>query len=78
MALTLTPAELQELTGYKNGSSQRRWILAQLGITPAIGADGRPRLTRDVVNNAMLARRQGVEPGQAAAQTAQPVWKKRA
>lgn len=43
MALTLTPAELQELTGYKNGSSQRRWILAQLGITPAIGADGRLR-----------------------------------
>ena len=66
MSLALDPAALYNLTGYKIGSKQAAWLRNQLGIEPPIGADGRPRITEEVVNQAMLARKPG------AAHTAQP------
>lgn len=66
MSIALDSAALRELTGYKIGSKQAAWLRAQLGIDPPMGADGRPRITEEVVNQAMLARKPG------AAHTGQP------
>lgn len=56
MTIALGPTELHELTGYKIGSKQCAWVRKQLGIEPPVGADGRPRITKEVVDRAMLAR----------------------
>lgn len=66
MALALSSAELHALTGYKIGAKQRAWLKDQLGIDPPMGPDGRPRITEEVVNQAMLAKLP------ASAQTQQP------
>lgn len=59
MSLALDKSALFDLTGFKIGSKQAAWIREQLGIEPPMGADGRPRITEEVVNQAMLARRPG-------------------
>lgn len=59
MSIALTANELHELTGYKIGTKQCAWIRSQLGLDPPVGADGRPRVTKEVVDHAMLARRTG-------------------
>ena len=53
---SLTPQELKDLTGYKMASKQVAWVRDQLGINAPVGADGRPRLTWEVVNAATLGR----------------------
>lgn len=74
MSLALDSAALRDLTGYKIGSKQAAWIRAQLGIDPPMGADGRPRITEEVVNQAMLARRPGgADTGKP---SGQPNWTK--
>lgn len=70
----LSGEELHKLTGYKIGSKQRAWLREQLGLEPAMGADGRPRVTEEVVNQAMLARRPGAAHTQP--RTGQPNWTK--
>jgi hypothetical protein len=59
MSLALDPKELQALTGYKIGAKQREWLKNLLGFDPPMGADGRPKVTETVVNQAMLARMPG-------------------
>lgn len=49
-SLTLTPAELIDLTGYKTGKRQCRW-LAENDYTFDVRADGRPALSRDQYNS---------------------------
>lgn len=74
MSLALDRNALQDLTGYKIGAKQRAWLREQLGIDPPMGPDGRPRITEEVVNQAMLARRPGgVDTGQP---LNQPNWTK--
>lgn len=46
----LTRQELIELTGYKNPSSQMRWLQRE-GFYFRVGADGRPRVLRQAVIN---------------------------
>lgn len=45
MSLTLTPEELQELTGYKRGAEQCRWLKAN-GFKFRIDRTRRPRVDR--------------------------------
>jgi hypothetical protein len=56
---TLDAIALQALTGYKHGSKQVQWVRDNLGLEPMVGADGRPRLTEHIVEQAALARRTG-------------------
>jgi hypothetical protein len=58
-SLTLSDEDLVRLTGYKHGSRQARWVRDNLGLEPMIGADGHPRLTWAIVEQAALARRAG-------------------
>lgn len=44
-SLTLTPAEVAELSGYRRPAEQIRW-LTQAGVAFFIGRDGRPRVIR--------------------------------
>ncbi len=75
MSLAILDAKaLHELTDYKIGSKQAAWIREQLGIEPPMGADGRPRITEEVVNQAMLARRSG--GADTAHPSGQPNWTK--
>lgn len=74
MSLALDPDALYSLTGYKIGSKQAAWLRSQLGIEPPIGADGRPRITVEVVNQAMLARKPGA--ADTAPPTGKPNWTK--
>lgn len=74
MSFTLDADKLEELTGYKIGSKQCAWIRSELGLEPPKGADGRPRITKEVVDQAMLARKPGAEhTGQT---SGQPNWTK--
>ena len=79
---TLDAIELRELTGYKNGSTQARWVRENLKLEPLIGADGHPRLTWPIIEQAALARRIGTMPAPAAAPGVSlpftPKWKKAA
>lgn len=43
----LTPDELEQLTGYKTGKRQCRWLAAH-GYSFDVRADGRPALARAV------------------------------
>jgi hypothetical protein len=74
MSLALDRDALQDLTGYKIGAKQRAWLRDQLGIDPPMGPDGRPRITEEVVNQAMLARRPGA--ADTAPPTGKPNWTK--
>ena len=74
MSIALDRDALFNLTGYRIGAKQRAWLRDQLGIEPPMGADGRPRITEEVVNQAMLARRPGgVDTGKS---SGQPNWTK--
>jgi hypothetical protein len=53
MSTFLTPEEVQELTGYKLNSAQRRW-LTDRGWKHAISADGRPKVLRAEMEKHML------------------------
>jgi len=79
---TLDAIELRELTGYKNGSTQARWVRENLKLEPLIGADGHPRLTWPIIEQAALARRIGTMPAPVAAPGVSlpftPKWKKAA
>ncbi len=48
----LTRTEIFELTGYKRGTAQARWLRAE-GFSFRIGADGRPRVLRAAVEKAL-------------------------
>lgn len=77
----LTPAELHTLTGFKTGSRQARWVRENLGLEPMVGADGHPRLTWAIVEQAALARRIGPEPAPGAGGVSsgpQPTWRRAA
>jgi hypothetical protein len=43
----LTPAELEQLTGYKSGATQCRWLAAN-DYSFDVRADGKPALMRSV------------------------------
>ena len=77
---TLDATELRELTGYKNGSTQARWVRENLKLEPLMGADGHPRLTWPIVEQAALARRIAAMPLSAAVSGVSlpftPRWKK--
>ena len=78
---TLDSTELHELTGYKNGSTQARWVRENLKLEPMLGADGRPRLTWLIVEQAALARRIGSTSTATASGVSlafTPKWKKAA
>lgn len=60
MLATLTKEELHALTGYHQPRKQIEWLRKQLGLEPPIGADGRPRISQAVVDQATIARRIGV------------------
>ena len=74
---TLDAAELLQLTGYRTGQRQARWVRDNLCLEPMVGADGRPRLTWGIVEQAALARRAG-SPGTVAgvSLSPQPNWTK--
>lgn len=74
--LALSAEELQALTGYKHASKQIQWVRTQLGLEPPIGADGRPRLTWDVVNTATLSRRAGESELAGVSSAPQPNWRR--
>lgn len=63
MTLTLSPEELQELTGRTRAGAQRR-ALEQMGLAFFTDADGRPRVLRALVE------RLGGMPGGSAMLTA--------
>jgi hypothetical protein len=48
----LTRNELIELTGYKSPSAQSRWLQRE-GFCFRVGADGRPRVLREAIINAL-------------------------
>lgn len=75
----LDPTQLHALTGYRNGSRQAKWVRDNLGLEPLIGADGRPRLTEAMVEQAALQRRCGQTSAQAGVSSSpQPNWRKAA
>ncbi|HCZ48006.1 MAG TPA: hypothetical protein DCZ11_03255 [Gammaproteobacteria bacterium] len=51
--MTLTPAELAALTGYRRPSKQIRWLREQLRVSPAVRPDGTPAVTWEAINAAM-------------------------
>lgn len=59
----LTPLELKDRTGYAQPKRQAEWIRRELGIEPPIGADGYPKVTQEVIDQATLARRVGAPVG---------------
>lgn len=72
---TLSKNDLYMLTGYMQPKKQVEWLRKELGIEPPIGADGRPRVSQAVVDQATLARSSGAMMStQAAAKTAGPKW----
>lgn len=80
---TLDALELHRLTGYKHGSRQARWVRENLGLEPMISADGHPRLTWLIIEQAALARRVGARVQTPAGGTGlsspfTPNWKKAA
>lgn len=80
---TLDALELHKLTGYKQGSRQALWVRENLGLEPMIGADGHPRLTWLIVEQAALARRIGADvqtpaAGVGAVSSWTPNWRKAA
>lgn len=70
----MTKLELSNVSGYKNPSKQVQWVREHLAIEPAIRADGRPSLTWATYERALLARRAGQKPGEAAQSEAPPNW----
>lgn len=73
--LTLSKNDLYLLTGYMQPKKQVEWLRKELGIEPPIGADGRPRVSQAVVDQATLARSSGAMMStQATAKTAGPKW----
>ena len=60
--VTLTPEDLHALTGYRQPRKQVEWLRSELGLEPPIGADGRPRVSQAVVDQATLARRTAAIP----------------
>jgi len=55
--LTLSPDEVVELSGLLQPAAQIRW-LSRVGIPHFVGADGRPRVVRDVLIKSDSAPRQ--------------------
>lgn len=45
MSLTLSPAELQDLTGYKRPAGQREWLIERRWLFEVDGK-GRPKVSR--------------------------------
>lgn len=76
----LTPDELHTLTGFKTGSRQARWVRENLGLEPMLGADGHPRLTWAIVEQAALARKvgAGADPAAGVSSGPQPTWRRAA
>lgn len=73
---TLSKDDLYMLTGYMWPKKQIEWLRKELGIEPPIGADGRPRISQAVVDQATLARSTGaMMTAQAKTSTAGPKWK---
>lgn len=60
MLATLNKDELHTLTGYRQPRKQAEWLRKELGLEPPIGADGRPRVSQAVIDQATIARRTGV------------------
>ena len=79
---TLDATALERLTGYRQPTRQARWVREQLGLEPMIGADGRPRLTEHIIEQAALARRVGraqmPAPGGGVSLPFVPKWEKAA
>lgn len=74
--LTLSKNDLYLLTGYMQPKKQVEWLRKELGLEPPIGADGRPRVSQAVVDQATLARSTGAMMlAQASPKTAGPKWK---
>lgn len=76
MSPVLSREALQALTGFRNPSKQVEWFRKELGLEPPIGADGRPRVSQAVVDQATLARSQGLKitAMQPPAQSEGPRW----
>lgn len=53
----MTKEELENVSGYRSPSRQVEWVRSQLGITPAVRADGRPSLTWTAYERALLQSR---------------------
>lgn len=53
MTLTLTPDELEALTGYRQHARQLRWLRDRLRIEPPLRADGLPVVTRAQIEAAV-------------------------
>lgn len=68
---------LFNLTGFKQGVKQAAWLRRELGLEPAMGRDGHPRVSQFVVDQAQLARRAGAPAG-GVASAPQPKWRKAA
>jgi len=76
MSLVLTREELKALTGYSNPGKQIDWFRRELGLEVPVGADGRPRVSQSVVDQATIARSTGAMMlAQAAPKSAGPKWK---
>ena len=56
----LTNEQLIAQTGYRQACKQIEWFRKELGIDPPIGADGRPRISQAVIDQATIARQAGV------------------
>lgn len=60
--ITLTAAELVELTGYRRRVKQARWLREKLRITPPLRADGLPIVSRAQVKAALAGKPQQAQP----------------
>lgn len=76
MSPVLSREALHALTGFRNPSKQVEWFRKELGLEPPIGADGRPRVSQAVVDQATLARSQGLKISsmQTPAHSEGPCW----
>lgn len=55
MSLTLTPDELQDLTGYRRPSGQREWLQERTWVFE-VDAKGRPKVLRSYAEGKMGAK----------------------
>ena len=56
----LTREDLRALTGYSSPKKQAEWLRKELGLDPPIGADGRPRVSQAVIDQATIAKASGL------------------
>lgn len=68
-SLMLSEDELQSLTGYKQHSRQRQWLIDRLKIVPPLRADGLPVVSRAQVEAGLAGK--GTQPA-----TRGPNWSK--